>query len=147
MNHYQIGQIIQAIDRAALPEGVTLYSFLKSWGVPEGSIHNGRLAARFLDSFVSPGLLTEERAAEILTARIARQTHRLLTGRTESRIRMTAGDLATVLAADSRASIGATLDSLARYGQQPAEASRTARAGISWLRNFLSLSLPQPLAA
>ena len=33
MTYLQLGQLILSIDRAALPEGVTLYSFLKSWGL------------------------------------------------------------------------------------------------------------------
>ena len=139
MNHIQIAKLILAFDRAAVPPDVTLYGYLKSWGVPEGSIHNGRLAARFLDSFVRPGHLTEARAAEILTARIARQTHRLLTGRTESGCRMTPDALAVVLDGDSRAAIGAELDSLARYGRDRAAARRTAESGLTWLRRFLSI--------
>ena len=108
---------------------------------------SGRLAARFLATMVDPGHLDEARAAEILTARIARQTHRLLRGTAESGLRMTPADLATVLNGEHRSDIGAELDSLARFGRDRITTRRTAAEGLAWLRRFLSLSLPAPITA
>ncbi len=101
-------------NRAKLPKGQSVYGILQKRGVPESSVNNARLVETFIDTFITPGLLTEARADEIITYRIVNQCKRIITGKTACAL--SAAELAALMADADKAAIGDELDCLAEHG-------------------------------
>jgi hypothetical protein len=126
----EMGKLVWHLEnRAAIPKGQTIYGILMKRGVPEGTVNNARLVEKFISAFVTPGLVTEARADEIITYRIVNQCARLTSGK--SKIKMTADELAPLLNEGQKAAIGDELDSLDEHGltiagRNEAEAARKA---------------------
>lgn len=110
-----LGKYVYHLEhRAKLPKGQSIYGMLQSRGVPEGSVHNARMAATFIKTFVEPGLLPESRADEIITHRICHRISQIVTGKTTCAL--SAAELAAIMKDADKAAIGDELDCLAEHG-------------------------------
>jgi flagellar biosynthesis GTPase FlhF len=108
------GKLVLHLDSLKLPAGKSIYSMLQARHVPEGSVHQARMAADILKALVQPGLITEARFDEIITFRVARQGRRLIQGK--AAITLTPENLASLMLTGDSASIGAELDCLCEHG-------------------------------
>jgi hypothetical protein len=130
----EMGKLVYHLEhRAKLARNQSIYGILQARGVPEGSVHNARMAATFIKTFVEPGLLTEARADEIITHRICNRMNQIVTGKTTCAL--SAAELAALMKDADKAAIGDELDCLAEHGmtiaakaeKDKAEAAETAR--------------------
>lgn len=113
-SYVAMGKHVLHMDSMKLPKGVTVYGELGKRGVPQSSVNNARIAARFYSAMVVTGLVSEARADEILTFRVANQTGRIIAGK--GAITMTAEQIAPIINEGEKAAIGDELDSLAEHG-------------------------------
>ncbi len=145
----EMGKLVWHLEnRAAVPKGQTIYGLLQKRGVPEGTVNNARLVEKFITAFVTPGLVTEARADEIITYRIVNQCARLLSGK--SAITMKPEELAPLLNDGQKAAIGDELDSLDEHGQSiagRAESEATRKAEEKRTADLAAAALAAALAA
>lgn len=122
----EMGKLIYHLESACkLKKGQTVYGLLKGKGVPESSVNNCRLVARFIETFVRPELVSETRMDEIITFRIANVTHRIVSGKTDGH--MSAEQLAGLLAEGEKSAIGDELDCIAEHGMTIADKEEADR--------------------
>jgi hypothetical protein len=111
----EMGKLVWHVEnRSGIPKGQTVYGLLAKRGVPESSVNNARLVEKFITAFVTPGLVTEARADEIITYRIVNQCARLISGK--SAVKLSPETLAPLLNDGQKAAIGDELDSLDEHG-------------------------------
>lgn len=111
----EMGKLVWHVEnRSGLPKNQTVYGLLAKRGVPESSVNNARLVEKFITAFITPGLVTEARADEIITFRIVNQCARLLGGK--SAVTLTPEQLAPLLNEGAKAAIGDELDCLDEHG-------------------------------
>ena len=111
----EMGKLVYHLEhRAKLTRGQTIYGILQARGVPEGSVHNARMAATFIKTFVETGLLTESRADEIITHRTVNRISQIVSGKTACAL--SAAELAALMKDADKAAIGDELDCLAEHG-------------------------------
>lgn len=113
------GKLVMHLDSIKLPAGKTVYGMLQSRNVPEGSVHQARMAADILKELVIPGHLPEARFNKVITFRIARQGRRLIQGKAKTKL--APEQLAAILSEGNSAAIGAELDCLCEHGMTIAD--------------------------